>query len=279
MKLKFIQKKENYLSFLILLVGILFVSGCTEQQQQTAPFTEKIIFTLPAKLPDATEGVSYSYSFCEPDSARSLSTCGGNTGTPTNPTGGNPQYGFSELSGIMPSGITLETNGLFRGVPALRGNYSFGVCITDLKEVVCKNTSIAVKPAPEIFDVKINSFSCAWTVKTGDYNIKSDCVRIISKGTAQGPIGARVELPILSWSDDKFDCGAWTLKTGALIAVGSTCVRKEGQPETTNFTVDTEGNECPVKNYFNNDRTYSVKIYKNNDIYPEKEDSKTTPCQ
>jgi phosphoglycolate phosphatase-like HAD superfamily hydrolase len=43
--------------------------------------------------------------------------------------------------------------------------------------------------------------------------------------------GARLELPILAWSTDRFNCGAWTLRTGARIAVGSTCVRKEGRPE------------------------------------------------
>jgi hypothetical protein len=128
-------------------------------------------------------------------------------------------------------------------------------------------------------DVKISSLTCDWTAKFGDYGVKSDCVRIIAKGTAQGPVGARVELPLLGWSDDKFDCGAWTHKTGALIAVGHTCVRKEGQPETTNWTVDTEGDDCPLKNDFNNNRSYSVKIYKNDNLDPEKEDRKNTLCQ
>ncbi|MDO8740155.1 MAG: hypothetical protein Q7J54_01120 [Candidatus Woesearchaeota archaeon] len=34
MKLKLVQKKVNYLSFLVLLAGILFISGCIGQQQQ-----------------------------------------------------------------------------------------------------------------------------------------------------------------------------------------------------------------------------------------------------
>lgn len=131
----------------------------------------------------------------------------------------------------------------------------------------------------EVFDVKINSLTCDWTVKTGDYGVKRDCVRITSKGTAQGPVGARVELPILAWSDDKFDCGAWTLKTGALIAVGSTCVRKEGQPETTNWAVDTGSDRCPLKDYFDNERSHSVKIYNDNNLDPKKEDRKNIVCQ
>ena|GEM_PF-2979865 len=128
-------------------------------------------------------------------------------------------------------------------------------------------------------DVKISSLTCDWTVKTDKYGNKNDCVRIISKGIAQGPIGARVELPILSWSDDIFDCSVWTHKTGALIAVGHTCVREEGQPEKTNWTVDTGGEECPLKNYFNSERSHSVKIYNNDELNPQKEDIKNTLCQ
>ena len=92
-------------------------------------------------------------------------------------------------------------------------------------------------------------------------------------------LGARLELPILAWSTDKFTCGAWTLRTGARIAVGSTCVREEGQPESTSWTVDTEGNECPLKDYFSTEISHTVKIYKDDDLTPQKEDSKRAVCQ
>ena len=134
-------------------------------------------------------------------------------------------------------------------------------------------------PETETFDVKMNPLNCTWTVKTGDYGVKSDCVRISSRGTARGPVGARLELPILAWSDDTFTCGAWTLKKGALIAVGSTCVRGEGQPETTTWTVDTGSVNCPLKNYFNNQRSYTVNIYKDDDLTPQKTDSSGAVCQ
>jgi hypothetical protein len=134
-------------------------------------------------------------------------------------------------------------------------------------------------PETETFDVKMNPLNCTWTVKTGDYGVKSDCVRISSRGTARGPVGARLELPILAWSDDTFTCGAWTLKKGALIAVGSTCVRGEGQPETTTWTVDTGSDNCPLKNYFNNQRSYTVNIYKDDDLTPQKTDSRGAVCQ
>ena len=134
-------------------------------------------------------------------------------------------------------------------------------------------------PVTATFDVKISSLTCSWTVKTGDYGAKSDCVRILSQGTARGPVGARLELPILAWSNDTFNCGNWTLKKGALIAVGSTCARGAGQPEITTWTVDTGSDNCPLKNYFDNERTHRVKIYKDDDLTPQKEDSKSVVCR
>ena len=128
-----------------------------------------------------------------------------------------------------------------------------------------------------VFDAKINSLSCTWTVKIGDYNVKSDCVRIISNGTARGPVGARLELPILSWSDDKFTCGAWTLHSGARIAVGSTCRREAGQPESTTWKVDSEG--CPLKSYFSTEIGHTVKIYNDDDLTPQAQDSETAGCR
>ena len=150
--------------------------------------------------------------------------------------------------------------------------------------VTTASTTLPPPPTPvpttaAVFDVKINSLSCTWTVKTGDYNVKSDCVRVISNGTARGPVGARLELPLLSWSDDKFTCGSWTLRKGALIAVGSTCVREAGQPESTAWKVDTEGNECPTKSYFATSITHTVKIYNDDDLTPQEQDSRKAVCQ
>ena len=136
-------------------------------------------------------------------------------------------------------------------------------------------------PTPQAtgaFDVIINSLTCTWSVKTGAYNVKSDCVRVISNGTAKGPVGARLELPILEWSDDTFDCGSWTYKAGALIAVGGTCTRGANQPESTAWKVDTGGNECPTKSYFASSITHTVKIYNDNEITPQDTDSQTAKC-
>jgi hypothetical protein len=118
------------------------------EEELTPLVSEKIVFTPPLELTDAIEGVPYEYSFCRPKSARSGATCGGLAGETENPYGGKPPYSFSHQFGVgfIPTGLALELNGLLRGTPTLPGNYTFGVCVTDLQEEVCKTTSLTVKP-------------------------------------------------------------------------------------------------------------------------------------
>ena len=104
-------------------------------------------------------------------------------------------------------------------------------------------------------------------------------MRRISTGTGEGPVGARLELPILAWSDDKFTCGNWTLSSGALIAVGSTCTREAGQPESTTWKVDTGSDYCPLKDYFSTSITHTPKIYNDGDITPQAQDNETAACR
>jgi len=153
--------------------------------------------------------------------------------------------------------------------------------LSDNETIILNETqNVTAAGTPITFDVNIKSLACDWKVISDDYGNKRDCIRMISKGTAQGPVGSRVEIPILAWSDDIFDCGVWTHKTGALIAVGHTCLRDKGQPEATNWSVDTGGNDdCPLKDYFDSKRAHSVKIYDNSDIKPQDEDRKEIVCR
>src|SRR3989338_6552773 len=117
----FLMKK--YILLLVLVIGIVFISGCVEQQSQS----DKIIFTLPAEISEeATEGVPYSLTFCEPDSARSGATCGALAGATINPYGGSPPYSFLVQfgNGFLPPGLILELNGLLKGTPTLPGAYT-----------------------------------------------------------------------------------------------------------------------------------------------------------
>jgi len=183
----------------------------------------------------------------------------------------------------------IDINGLahyLKDGPAAYGimrQLGLGIKTSDLVKINLSDKDNATSTVPVVevvnYDVKISSSTCDWTIISDQYGNKSDCLRAIVKGTAEGPVGTRIELPILVWSTDKWDCGDWTLTTGALITVGSTCTRKEGQPKTTTWTVDTEGDECPTKNYFNSNRSYSSKIYKKGSIYSEKEDKVSYICQ
>jgi hypothetical protein len=145
-------------------------------------------------------------------------------------------------------------------------------------------TSVATStPPPPVvttvdYDVKIVSSTCGFTPFTSNYGTALEHVRAVISGTAQGPVGARLELPIPVWSDDVWNCGDWTKTSGALITVGSTCTRKEGQATTTTWTVDTGGEE---QGSFLKGKTryYTAKIYKKGDIYSQKEDQTSYICQ
>jgi len=155
----------------------------------------------------------------------------------------------------------------------------FGGCIGSQQQSTSTTEPTTLPQHPETFEVKITLLTCHWTPKVGEYGAKSDCVQIISKGAAQGPVGARLELPFLAWSTDGFDCGVWGHETGALVGAGHTCVRGEGQPEKTNWTVNTGGDDCPLKDYFKNDISHTVKLYRRDAVTPEKVAAQHTVCQ
>ena len=131
---------------------------------------------------------------------------------------------------------------------------------------------------PEVFELQISSSTCALNAVTASWGGQVIYVRAIVSGTAQGPVGTRLELPLLIWSDDKWNCGDWTYHSGALIAVGGSCVRQAGQPEMTGWTVDTGGEEQGdwLKG---KTRSYTAKIYRQKELSPKKEAKTTMVCQ
>jgi len=149
----------------------------------------------------------------------------------------------------------------------------------DEKPAVTSSTTHSVQEtSPDMFDVKVSSLTCTWAVKARGNGVNADCVRVVASGSARGPVGSRLELPILSWSDDNFDCGSWTEMDGALIAVGHSCIRGLGRPETTRWQVDTGGDDCPLKDYFNKNIGYAVKLYRGGEINPVKVDETAAAC-
>lgn len=98
----------------LLLMIVLFVSGCTGTTPGTAPAsTSTIVFTVPEELPSAKVGVPYSFSFA----------------TAANPTGGHPPYSFLLGSGVgfPPFGLILNVNGTLSGTPTATGTRTFEV--------------------------------------------------------------------------------------------------------------------------------------------------------
>lgn len=158
-------------------------------------------------------------------------------------------------------------------------NLGLGITNSDLIKITSSSEDNATSsiPVADTFNVKISSSTCTLITQTADWGDVT-YVHAVVNGTAQGPVGARVELPILIWSDDKWSCGDWTLTTGALIAVGSTCTRKEGQSETTTWTIDT-GSEKQGEFLRGKTRFYTAKIYQKGELYSKVEAKSTYICQ
>lgn len=137
-----------------IVFGLVFfvIFGCCITPP--GPDENNIVFDVPAQLEDGTVGQPYTYSFCEPDSARSGAVCGGLTPA-TNPLGGKPPYSIIYGAGIHPTGINLQLNGLFNGTPAIPGTYTFEVCARDgFGTESCQQVEMVVNEAPPTITVE-----------------------------------------------------------------------------------------------------------------------------
>ncbi|MFQ5875469.1 MAG: putative Ig domain-containing protein, partial [Dehalococcoidia bacterium] len=131
-----------------------------------------LVFIVPDPLPEATLGVPYEYSFCQPHPPYPTSGlhCGDLIDDPgiMNPRGGDQPYTFRlKIFGDLPFGMTLDTNGILRGTPDPRtrpGAFQFEVCVTDYSGVeVCQPTSITVlEPAVQGWELTIE-FASGYT--------------------------------------------------------------------------------------------------------------------
>ena len=63
-------------------------------------------------------------------------------------SGGAAPYSWSVVSGILPSGLSLSTDGTLRGTPSAAGTYSFSANVTDTgSNTVTQSFSVTVYPA------------------------------------------------------------------------------------------------------------------------------------
>jgi hypothetical protein len=245
---------------LILLLSILaaaaiLVSGCA-QLGLGGQGKKELTFSTLDKIPSATVGRPYEYSFCRPSSSGRGATCGGFLGATDDPSGGNPPYSFSYgmKAGLKPPGLALELNGRLSGTPILAGTYSFEVCVKDMDGTeICKVVTMTVYPAETpINETKDGTKNVTTTTTTPDIKITSvECniygihstahgddgtMRITASGTASGPVDSNIALDYTTSPHTapgaKVDCGAWT-ETCCI----TNCYRAKGDPETTNWIV------------------------------------------
>lgn len=243
--------KQKYL-LLILTVNALYLAGCTQTNTGVNSDNE-ILFTAPNQLPDATVGVPYSYSFCQPDRDNVNDLCGSSASPSTNPTDGNEPYHFQLDSGVgfPPFGLNLNLNGLLLGTPTVAGEREFSVCAVDLSShQVCVLTKLNVLEGEVLeisndtettsLSVTIDSGSCTDTgvlideygqLSTSEY-YNGNVYRKVVGATASGTMNGSVETEItvyfnLGFPEMEFSCGSWT-KVGY-----SGCYRDAGQPESS----------------------------------------------
>jgi len=115
----------------------------------------------------------------------------------------------------------------------------------------------------------IDGHGCFWETTTDSYGEQTECLAISARGTAKGQVGARIQLLPLAWDDDVYHCSNWTWSEG------NYCYRAEGQEETTIWSIANRSEECPVRELWNNNMKYTVRLYSDKAI---KEVSSSTTC-
>jgi hypothetical protein len=137
----------------LLLIILIMLSGCTDQQNQPENGSSPVQFTVDEQLPDARVGEPYKYSFCKPDCLDENDLCGSDANPATNPTGGSGPYHFQleAGSGFPPVGLVLYPNGLLNGTPGMTGEKTFTVCAVDLGGHQC-----CVQVALNVLEARIN---------------------------------------------------------------------------------------------------------------------------
>lgn len=99
-----------------------------------ALLTKQVHFSASADLGLIPVDKPYAHSFCEPVLQKVGDICDSSA---TNPSNGKAPYHFELQSGAgllptdLPSGLTLNSNGLLTGIPNVQGKKKFGVCAID----------------------------------------------------------------------------------------------------------------------------------------------------
>ncbi|MBN3037117.1 MAG: putative Ig domain-containing protein [Candidatus Diapherotrites archaeon] len=189
-----------------------------EEGPLTPPTYSPLALNVPAQLPTATVGKPYSYAFPAP-------------------SGGKQPYAY-EASGGLPGGLSMSGKGAITGTPTTSGTFSFDVCVTECRgERICKPTSIEVTSNTK-GSIAITSLKCNVLSRDGEKGTPLygwGVVQYVVTGTASGPVDSSFDLPYW-WPEDFDNCGSWVAQGGG----GTLCVREDGFPETTSWSVETQ---------------------------------------
>jgi hypothetical protein len=133
--------------------------GCTGTQAYSIEIHCPAIVVDPVLLPDGDAGVAYSQGLTA--------------------SGGNSPYTFSLLSGSLPPGLTLSSDGIISGAPATAGTFDFTVQALDAYGCTASQAySIVVVGCAMRSDVNVDTF-----VDGGDVQDFMDC---LMTGTSTG---------------------------------------------------------------------------------------------
>lgn len=165
-------------------------------------------------MPQATVGAAYS-----------------NT-TVASISGGSAPYHFQSdtfANGAPPFGMIVNISGNLTGTPTDAGQYTFGVCATDLTGLTtnpCESTSITVVEAPTTSNFSL-SYTSSVCVQTAPQNYLNDTLTYAV--AVSGPVNSQV---FDQGSNSPTSCGAWTYSPAYL-----TCTRTStSQSAATSLT-------------------------------------------
>lgn len=173
--------------------AVAFVAWLGSSAANATLTTPPLQFSVPGRLPDATVGKPYQFSFCQP-APKAGSRCGKPSGA-TNPSGGyGHYYVFSLHLSLPPPGLRLsERSGLLRGTLSKAGSYRFTVCVKDAErrpgvapKPSCKGTRLnGVAPPPPPPPPVVAQFGGVWNGRFQTTSVAANSCGSSASGSVQ----------------------------------------------------------------------------------------------
>lgn len=228
-----VSAQSTRYSFIILNpITIVSLNSTANNFVANAVPSGTLNFTTVNPMPQATVGVSYS-----------------NTMIASISGGSSPYYYQSDTfaNGAPPFGMIVDLNGNLTGTPTDSGQYTFGVCATDLSGQItspCPTTTITVAPSAGQLSLSLVSVSCV----SGQQNMDAFSYTV----SVSGPVGTWVEdagynpggFPVY-----ETNCGGWAAGSNS-----SSCTRGSSDPNSTTAVFSSGAAtgiwyESPIANY------------------------------